>query len=112
MTIWAFSTPSEKSPLTFDEIPQEIKDAVDFVFNADAIKEISGEEFQKDGVPLTDKVTKFYEDKYNGKAYNPELGEVKLDKEGVKAGYTTYNRSAKWHLAFRKKLNKLIMQSK
>ena len=35
-----------------------------------------------------------------------------LDSEGVKAGYKTYNRSAKWHSAFRLKLNKLIMEYK
>ena len=68
----------------YQNLPQNIKDAVDFVFNTAAIKEISGNEFQKDGIPLTDKVTKFYEDEYNGKAHNPELGDVKLDREGVK----------------------------
>ena len=35
-----------------------------------------------------------------------------LEKEGVKRGFTEYNRSAKWHNAFRLKLNKMIMDQK
>ena len=45
---------------------------------------LTGTEFQKDGVPLTDKVTAFWKEKHNGIAINPVLGEVKLDREGVK----------------------------
>lgn len=48
------------------------------------IHSLAGTEFQKDGVPLTDKVTAFWKEKHNGVAVNPTLGEVKLDREGVK----------------------------
>lgn len=68
----------------YKNLPQNLKDAVDFIYNTPAVTEISGQEFQKDNVPLTDKVTAYYRKKYNGEVNNPKLGFVKLDKEGVK----------------------------
>ncbi len=72
----------------FDEISEEqekdIREAYDYVMNGEPVARLTGEEFQKDGVPLTEKVTLFYREQYDGKAVNPELGEVKLDAEGVK----------------------------
>jgi len=68
----------------YKALPQNLKDAVDFVFTTPAVTEISGNEFQKDNTPITEKVTNYYLEKYNGVATNSELGEVKLDKEGVK----------------------------
>jgi len=35
-----------------------------------------------------------------------------LEEQGVKEGFTEYNRSAKWHLSFRKKINELIIKAK
>ena len=52
--------------------------------NGEPVARLTGQEFQKDGTPLTEKVTRFYQERYNGKAVHPELGEVKLDLEGVK----------------------------
>ena len=49
-----------------------------------SVHSLTGAKFQKDGVPLTDKVTAFWKEKHNGIAINPVLGEVKLDREGVK----------------------------
>ena len=50
---------------------------------------------------------KLYES-YAGRGKAVEL----LEKEGVKAGFFEYRRSAKWHISFRRKLNKMIMQAK
>ena len=50
---------------------------------------------------------KLYES-YAGREKAVEL----LEKEGVKAGFFEYRRSAKWHISFRRKLNKMIMQAK
>ena len=35
-----------------------------------------------------------------------------LEKNGVKSGFSNYPRSAKWHILFRKKLNRKIMECK
>lgn len=50
----------------------------------DVVAISSGEEFVKDGIPLTKKVSEFYEDNYNGKVTRKGLGEVILDKRSVK----------------------------
>ena len=46
--------------------------------------ELTGGEFQKDGIPLTKKVAKFYLDKYSGQVERDELGVVTLNERGVK----------------------------
>ena len=35
-----------------------------------------------------------------------------LDDAGLKEGFTVYKRSARWHLSFRRKINKLIIKNK
>ena len=61
------------------------KAAVEKIMSMDPVAAISGQEFQKDGIPLTEKVTKFWKERFNGVAISPELGEVRLDLEGVKS---------------------------
>lgn len=61
------------------------KAAVEKIMSMDPVAAISGQEFQKDGIPLTEKVTKFWKERFNGLAISPELGEVRLDLEGVKS---------------------------
>ena len=67
-----------------DEQRRTILEAYDYAMNGDPVIELSGNEFQKDGIPLTKKVTEYYNKQFNGIAVHPELGEVKLDLEGVK----------------------------
>ncbi|MBO4631441.1 MAG: hypothetical protein J5858_05925, partial [Lentisphaeria bacterium] len=67
-----------------EEQKREILEAYDYAMNGKPVAKLSGKEFQKDNIPLTEKVTKYYKEKYNGIAVHPELGEVKLDLEGVK----------------------------
>ena len=45
---------------------------------------LTGKEFQKDGVPLTEKVPAWYDEMFRGVVRSPELGDVRLDLEGVK----------------------------
>ena len=45
---------------------------------------LTGKEFQKDGVPLTEKVPAWYDEMFRGAVRSPELGDVILDLEGVK----------------------------
>jgi len=64
--------------------PKEIRKAIGFALLGKPVKILTGKEFQKDGVKLTEKVPKYYKEKYGGKVVNRELGEVSLDLEGVK----------------------------
>lgn len=62
----------------------EAANALEFALHGDPVTSLTGQEFQPDGVKLTDKVPLWYKAHFNGVASNPELGEVKLDLEGVK----------------------------
>ena len=62
----------------------EIANAYNFAVKGKSVSDITGNEFQKDGVPLTEKVTAWYKSKYNGTTMNPELGKVNIDLESVK----------------------------
>ena len=57
--------------------------AMDFLEKTAPVKELSGREFQKDGVKLTEKVPAFFKS-INNVAHNNELGDVVLDSDGVK----------------------------
>ncbi|MGN1038789.1 MAG: hypothetical protein ACI4P0_05285, partial [Mailhella sp.] len=52
--------------------------------SASPVVTLTGREFQKDGVPLTQKVPAWYDDTFQGMVRSPQLGEVRLDLEGVK----------------------------
>ncbi len=56
----------------------------DYLVSDNWVAQLSGNEFQKDGIPLTEKVTEFYRKNYNGKVERIDIGEVILDKKGVK----------------------------
>ena len=57
---------------------------LDYLMSDSWVAELTGSEFQKDGIPLTEKVTKFYMNKYNGQVERDGFGIVELSKEGVK----------------------------
>jgi hypothetical protein len=57
----------------------------DYIISDNWVSELTGEEFQKDDIPLTEKVTQFYKDNYNGQVEKDGLGTVLLDKRGVKS---------------------------
>ena len=62
----------------------EISNAYNFAIGGEPVAHLTGQEFQKDGVPLTQKVPDFYRTKFGGVVTNPELGAVQIDTEGVK----------------------------
>ena len=66
------------------QAPKEIRQAIGFALLGKPVRILTGKEFQKDGVKLTEKVPKYYKEKFNGKVINKELGEVSLDLTGVK----------------------------
>jgi hypothetical protein len=55
-----------------------------YLMSEDWVCKLTGREFQKDGIPLTQKVTKFYVEKYSGQVERDELGVVILNERGVK----------------------------
>lgn len=61
------------------------KAAVEKIMTMEPVASISGQEFQPDGRKLTEKVSEYWNEKYQGVAVHPEIGEVKLDVRGVKA---------------------------
>ena len=54
------------------------------LLNGKAVTTLTGNEFGKDEVRLTDKVPAYYQENYGGKVTRDGLGEVLLDKESVK----------------------------
>jgi hypothetical protein len=56
----------------------------DYLLSENWVSELTGNEFQKDAIPLTEKVTQFYLDKYNGEIEREGLGTVVLNERGVK----------------------------
>ena len=59
-----------------------------------SVASLKGNEFEPDGIPLTDKVPEWFNLKFGGVVTNPELGQVLLDKDGVKTtlGHGKMNR--------------------
>ena len=60
------------------------KAAMDFLERTAPVANLTGQEFQKDGVRLTDKVSAYF-NSIGNVAHNEELGDVILDKDTVKA---------------------------
>ncbi len=62
----------------------ELAELAEYLMGEDVVAILNGNEFAKDGTLLTEKVTKFYEENYNGKVERKGLGDVILDKRSVK----------------------------
>ena len=60
------------------------KAAMDFLEKTAPVANLTGQEFQKDGVRLTDKVSAYF-NSIGNVAHNEELGDIVLDKDTVKA---------------------------
>ncbi|MBR1439054.1 MAG: hypothetical protein IJ587_11015, partial [Synergistaceae bacterium] len=61
-----------------------VKKARDFLENSEAVGSINGDEFSKADTPLVKRVMDFYTNTGNTLVYNKELGNVKLDRRGIK----------------------------
>ncbi len=68
----------------YNSLPESLKNAVDFVFTAKPVKELTGSEFQKDETPLVDKVIDYYAKEYDGRVNREGIGDVLLDRRAVK----------------------------
>lgn len=75
---------SKKTREQIRQASKEVRQAIGFALLGKPVKILTGKEFQKDGVKLTEKVPKYYKEKYNNKVINEKLGMVSLDLAGVK----------------------------
>ena len=63
---------------------QTTKNTIEKVLSMEPVSELTGQEFQKDGTPLTTKVNDYYKENYNNEVYRDGVGTVKLDKRAIK----------------------------
>jgi len=61
----------------------ELAEQAEYLLGNNYASILTGNEFQKDETPLTEKVVKYYLDKYNGRIERDNFGTVILDKNGV-----------------------------
>ena len=66
------------------EAAQIVQNVRNFLEHSEAVGSVTGNEFQKDGTPLVDRVMDFYIRTGNTVVANEELGEVILDRRGIK----------------------------
>lgn len=62
----------------------ETRQIIEKVLSMEPVSVLTGQEFQKDGTPLTTKVNDYYKENYNNEVYRDGVGTVKLDKRAIK----------------------------
>ena len=77
-------TPNFKKWFGDWEIAHTVKTVRDYLDNSEAVGSITGEEFAKTDTPLVDRVMDFYSKTGNTTVHNEELGDVTLDRRGIK----------------------------
>ena len=68
----------------YQNLPQDLKDAVDFIYTSDPVYEVTGKEFPNDGTSLNKRVLQYFTDKFQNVVDVRDLGEVLLDARSVK----------------------------
>ena len=68
----------------YKNLPQNLKDAVDYIFNGKPVYNITGEEFPNNGENLNERINKYYKDNFDNKIKVDSIGEIKLDKRSIK----------------------------
>ncbi len=99
-----FQSAYHGTPHRFDEIyksklynnlPQDLKEAIDFIYNGESVYNVTGEEFPNNGgnfTNLIDRITDFYKKNFNSKIEIKNFGEILLDKKSVKnSSYHNFN---------------------
>lgn len=62
----------------------ELSNLRDYLLGNDVVAKLNGNEFEKDGIPLTEKVSEFYDKEYKGRVVRKDFGEVMLDRRSIK----------------------------
>lgn len=68
----------------YKNLPLDLKDAIDFIYNGEPVYEVNGKEFPKKEGNLIDRITKYFKEKFNAKVNVENFGEILLDKKSVK----------------------------
>lgn len=63
----------------------DIEGIVARVLTEEPVSELTGTEFQKNGESLVERVSNFYQSKYNNQVHRPNIGTIVLDRDGVKS---------------------------
>ncbi|MBQ6971571.1 MAG: hypothetical protein IJP86_04365 [Synergistaceae bacterium] len=77
-------TPNFKNWFGDWEAAHIVKKVRDFLEHSEPVGSISGEEFSKTDTPLVDRVMQYYKNTGNTVVHNKELGDVVLDRRGIK----------------------------
>ncbi len=65
----------------YNSLPQDLKEAVDYIFNGEPVYNVSGNEFPNNGENLNERINKYYKDNFDNKLEVAGVGEIKLDKK-------------------------------
>lgn len=63
---------------------QTTKNTIERVLSMEPVSVLTGQEFQKDGTPLTTKVNDYYKENYNSQVERDGVGVIKLDMRSIK----------------------------
>ena len=68
----------------YQNLPQDLKNAVDFIYTSAPVYEVTGKEFPNDGTSLNKRVLQYFTDKFQNVIDVSDLGEVLLDARSIK----------------------------
>lgn len=78
---------NENTKYSINPIPEDIDDQIEAnrenILSMDAVSSVDNDVFPNDGTPFDKKAEKFFEEHKNN-AYNPILGDIALDRRGIK----------------------------
>ena len=67
----------------YNNLPDNLRQAVDFIYNGEPVFDITGKEFPNDGTSLNERVVNYYNKEYDGKVDDTPIGTIFLDNKGV-----------------------------
>ena len=68
----------------YKNLPQELKDAIDYIFTGKSVYDVTGEEFPNNGKNLNERVFNYYKENFNNVITVDNIGKIKLDKRSIK----------------------------
>ena len=68
----------------YKNLPQELKDAIDYIFTGKSVYDVKGDEFPKNGKNLNERVFEYYKENFNNEITVDNIGKIKLDKRSIK----------------------------
>lgn len=68
----------------YKNLPENIKNTVDFIFTAEPVAEVKGDEFPNNGENLNQRILNYYTEKYNNIVNVEGFGDIILDERSIK----------------------------